>query len=131
MRGTVFVMTPNEYERWAMGETGQMLVQSPVQAGEQLFTQLGCVTCHHPESGALGADVNGVFGHEVLLADGTTVIADEDYLRESILYPQAKIVAGYQPIMPTFRGLVNETQLMQIIAYLKSLGGQEESGVQP
>lgn len=131
MGGWVTVVTPSEYERWASGEAGQSLTQSPIQAGQQLFTELGCMTCHQPDSTALGPNLTGLFGHEVKLADGTTVIADEDYIRESILYPQAKTVAGFQPIMPTFRGLVNETQLIQIIAYIKSLGGQEGSGVQP
>ncbi len=74
---------------------------------------------------ARGPSLAGLFGKPVRLQDGKTIIADENYLRESIVNPQAKIVTGYQPIMPTFKGLVSEEGILQIIAYLKSLDGQE------
>jgi cytochrome c oxidase subunit 2 len=64
-----------------------------------------------------------VYGNPVKLQDGNTVVADDAYIRESIVNPQAKIVAGYQPIMPTFQGLVTEEQLLQLLAYIRSLGG--------
>jgi cytochrome c oxidase subunit 2 len=66
-----------------------------------------------------------LFGRPVKLSDGTTVIADEAYIRESVLYPSAKIVAGYQPIMPTYKGQVSEEQLLQLMAYIKSLSSAE------
>ncbi len=119
MGGYVKVVSPEEYERWlaGAGESGE----TPVQAGERLFAELGCVACHRPDGGALGPYHAGIFGTERTFTDGTTAIADDDYLRESILNPQAKIVAGYLPIMPTFQGTVNEEQLGHLIAYMKSL----------
>lgn len=123
MGGWVYVLSPADYERWLAGESAVSVQETPVQAGERLFTQLGCQTCHNANSGALGPNLAGVFGHPVKLMDGSEVIADEEYLRESILNPQAKIVAGYAPVMPVFKGIVNEDQLMQLIAYIKSLGG--------
>ncbi|HMO52225.1 MAG TPA: cytochrome c oxidase subunit II [Kiritimatiellia bacterium] len=119
MVGYVKVMSEDEYVRWSagLGPEGE----TPVQAGTRLFAELGCLACHNPASGALGPNLAGVFGHEVELADGAKVIADENYLRESILNPQAKVVAGYAPIMPTFQGSVTEEQLGHLIAYIKSL----------
>ncbi len=120
MIGSVTVVSQEEYDRWThnLAPTNE----TPVQAGTRLFGELGCIACHRPDAGALGPHLEGVFGHEVTLADGTTVVADENYLRESILNSQAKIVAGYAPIMPTFQGVVNEEQLGHLIAYIKSLG---------
>ena len=69
--------------------------------------------------------MSGIYGQPVKLNDGTTVVADEAYMRESVLYPSAKIVEGYKPIMPTFKGQVTEEQLLQLIAYIKSLSPQE------
>ncbi|HMO04797.1 MAG TPA: cytochrome c oxidase subunit II [Kiritimatiellia bacterium] len=119
MIGYVRVLSQDAYDRWTqnLGDADE----TPVQAGGRLFAELGCIACHRPDAGALGPDLAGVFGHEVALSDGTTLIADEDYLRESILVPQAKLVAGYAPIMPTFQGSVNEEQLAQLITYIKSL----------
>jgi len=120
MIGSVTVVSQEKYDRWThnLGDTNE----TPLQAGTRLFTELGCIACHAGAPGALGPSLNGVFGHEVSLSDGTTVIADENYLRESILNSQAKLVAGYQPIMPTFQGVVNEEQLGHLIVYIKSLG---------
>jgi cytochrome c oxidase subunit 2 len=78
-----------------------------------------------------GPALIGLFGSQVKLADGATVVADEAYLRESILNPQAKLVAGYQPLMPTFQGLVTEEQLLQLIAYVKSLSGTGAAPARP
>jgi len=119
MGGFVKVMSAEEYDRWAVD--GLSTNETPVQAGTRLFAELGCIACHRMDSGALGPNLVNVYGHDVALADGTTVKADEDYLRESILNPQAKIVAGFAPIMPTFQGNVTEEQLGQLIAYLKSI----------
>ncbi len=123
MGGWVNVMTAADYERWLSGEVAGAAQETPVQAGERLFTQLGCQTCHNAGSGALGPNLAGVFGHTVKLADGSEVIADEEYLRESILNPHAKLVAGFAPVMPVFKGIINEDQLLQLIAYIKSLSG--------
>jgi cytochrome c oxidase subunit 2 len=120
MIGSVIAMEPVDYQKWLDGGPAQA---SPVEAGAKLFTDLACITCHTDGSGARGPSLNGVFGHEVELQGGSKVVADEAYLRESIVNPQAKIVNGFQPLMPTFQGMVTEEQLMQLIAYVKSLGG--------
>jgi len=119
MIGTVVVMEPAEFQVWLGGgpATGNI-----VEAGQKLFTDLACVTCHREDSSGRGPTLRNVFGSTVRLQSGGTLRADENYLRESIVNPQAKIVEGYQPLMPTFQGLVSEEQLMQLIAYVKSLG---------
>ena len=121
MIGTVFVMEPNDYEAWLSGGGATAGGGSMVQQGEQLFTQLACVTCHLPDGSGRGPSLVGVFGSTVTLDNGTKVVADESYLRESILMSQAKIVAGYQQLMPTFQGLVNEDGLASLIEYIKSM----------
>jgi cytochrome c oxidase subunit 2 len=121
MGGWVTVMEPAEYAAWLSGESGDV---NPVSAGERLFTQFACNTCHIPNGTGRAPSLNGVFGGNVLLADGSTVVADETYIRESILQPKAKIVAGYQPVMPTFQGLITEEQILNLTAYIKSLQSQ-------
>ena len=121
MGGWVTVMDPAEYAAWLSDEAGDV---NPASAGEKLFTQLACVTCHLSNGTGRAPSLNGVYGAKVLLADGTTVTADDAYIRESILQPKAKIVAGYQPVMPTFQGLVSEEQILNLTAYIKSLQSQ-------
>ena len=121
MIGRVIAMEPAEYQAWLDGGKAE---DSPVAAGEKLFTDLACISCHSQTSQGKGPVLTNVFGHEVELQGGAKVIADEAYLRESIVNPQAKIVAGFQPLMPTFQGLVTEEQLLQLIAYIKSLSGE-------
>jgi cytochrome c oxidase subunit 2 len=118
MIGQVTVMSPSDYEAWLAGgrSTG-----TAAQNGERLFTDLACITCHKTDSSGRGPSLTGVFGSKVTLTDGRTVIADENYLRESIMNSQAKIVQGYQGIMPTFQGQVTEENLMRLIAYIKTL----------
>ena len=119
MVGSVFVVSPAEYEKWLSGGVG---AESPVDAGEKLFASLGCVTCHGGTATAQGPSMAGVFGSEQEINNGTIVVADEEYIRESILDPRAKIVKGYKGVMPTYKGLVSDSQLMQLIAYIKSIG---------
>ncbi len=119
MIGWVTVMEPAAYETWLSngGAEGSMASQ-----GEKMFQQLGCSTCHLLDQQGRCPVLRGVFGSRVLLQDGRTVIADESYIRESILNPNAKIVAGFHSdIMPTFQGQVNEETVLQLIAYIKSL----------
>jgi len=97
---------------------------SPVAAGEKLFQSLACNTCHVQGAQGRGPVLNNLFGSTVQLASGGTAVADQAYLRESIVNPQAKVVAGYQPLMPTFQGLVTEEQLIQLVAYVQSLSQQ-------
>jgi cytochrome c oxidase subunit II len=118
MIGEVIVMTPADYAKW-LGGGGE---GSMAQNGEKLFQQLGCITCHRGDSGARGPNLAGIYNQPITLADGTTVTADEAYIRESILYPSAKIVAGYQNIMPNFQGQISEDGLLALIEYIKSIG---------
>jgi cytochrome c oxidase subunit II len=122
MIGSIIVMEPRDYENWLAGGTAG---KSMVASGADLFQSLACVTCHRPgETGriARGPALEGVYGSQVKLADGHTVTADDNYLRESILNPTAKVVAGWDPVMPTFQGQVSEEQLSQLLAYVRSLG---------
>ena len=122
MGGWVTVLEPSEYAAWLSGSSGTE--ENPAAVGERLFTQLACVTCHFSDGKGRGPSLNGVYGAKVLLADGSTVTADDAYIRESILLPQAKIVAGFQPVMPPFTGLVSEEQILALTAYIKSLQAQ-------
>ena len=121
MTGWVTVMDPAEYAAWLSNESGSI---NPASAGEKLFEQLACNTCHLSNGTGRAPSLNGVYGGKVLFADGTTAVADDAYIRESILQPKAKIVAGYQPVMPTFQGLVSEEQILNLTAYIKSLQSQ-------
>jgi cytochrome c oxidase subunit 2 len=121
MIGSVVVMEPAEFEQWLAGTPVNETME---QAGERLFVQHNCNTCHNPTSGARGPLLDGLFGTKIRLATGETVTMDEAYIRESILNPQAKVVAGYRPVMPTFQGQISEEGILQLIAYIKSLTRQ-------
>ena len=117
MIGSVVVMEPAQYEAWMSGTS-----TGPLSAtGEKIFAELGCGTCHRTDVQGRGPNLQGLFGKQVSLQDGRTVTADENYIRESILDPGAKIVNGYKPVMPTFQGLVTEEQLNALVAYVKTL----------
>ncbi len=119
MIGSVVVMGPSEFDNWLSGNAGQL---APAVAGQQLFQSLGCVSCHGANGeGGRGPELAGLFGKQVLLNNGQTIRADEAYFRESVLNPQAKIVSGYGPIMPTFQGQISEDQLLQLMAFIKSI----------
>jgi cytochrome c oxidase subunit 2 len=118
MIGWVEVMEPIAYKNWISGGGGS---ESLASAGAKLFQQHACNSCHRPDSLARGANLEGLFGSQVRLADGRTVVADAGYIRESILNPSTKIVEGFQPIMPTFQGLISEDGILQLVAYIKSL----------
>jgi cytochrome c oxidase subunit II len=117
MIGSIKVLEPAAFQTWLAGGASG----SPAQEGEKLFQSLACVTCHRADSGARGPRLDGLFGRTVRLTGGATAVADADYIRESILNPTAKVVEGYQPIMPTFQGLVSEEGVMQLVAYIQSL----------
>ncbi len=120
MIGTVYVLEPKEYEQWL---SGAQAGDTPVAAGAKLFERQRCNTCHDARSGSRGPDLAGLFGSEVELEGGARVAFDEAYVRESILTPMAKIARGYQPLMPTYEGQLSEEQILQLIAYLKSIAG--------
>jgi cytochrome c oxidase subunit 2 len=119
MIGSVIVLEPDAYERWL---SGGVQGESPEAAGEKLFLQQGCVTCHLADGTGPGPSLLGLYGNPVKLTTGGTVTADDAYVRESILAPRAKVVAGYVPIMPTFQGQLTEEQIGNLIAYIKVLG---------
>jgi cytochrome c oxidase subunit 2 len=123
MTGEVVVLEPNDYQTWLSGGAAEGSLAS---AGEKLFADLACNTCHRPDSQGRGPVLDGLFGTNVTVQNGETVPFDEAYIRESILNPTAKVVAGFQPIMPTFQGLVSEEQLLQLIEYVKSLKAQAQ-----
>jgi cytochrome c oxidase subunit II len=123
MTGEVIVMEPSEYQAWLSGGASEGSLAS---AGEKLFNDLACSTCHRPDSAGRGPVLNGLFGTTAQLLGGGTIVVDEAYVRESILSPAAKVAAGYQPIMPTFQGLISEEQLLQLVEYVKSLKARVE-----
>ena len=121
MGGTVVVMEPDAYQEWLQG--GPPV--TPAQAGETLFQQMGCITCHDAGAASRGPHLTGVFGSKVVLRGGETVVADPSYIRESILTPAAKVVDGYAPLMPTFPNL-DEDDILNLIAYIKSLSDEQQ-----
>ena len=124
MIGSIIVQEPAQYEAWMSGGT-----TGPLSAtGEKIFAELGCVTCHRSDSQGRGPNLQGVFGKPVQLEDGRTVTADENYIRECILDPGSKRVKGFQPIMPTFQGLVSEEQVNALVAYVKSMAQPAAAG---
>ncbi len=128
MIGSIIVMEPAQYEAWMSGSSNGPLSI----AGEKMFAELGCATCHRSDTQGRGPNLQGIFGKPVMLQDGRTVTADENYVRESILDPGAKVVNGFKPVMPTFQGLVSDEQLNALVAYVKSLSpSQPASGGTP
>ncbi len=127
MTGSIIVMEPREFDNWLSGNTGS---GTPAAQGQQLFQSLGCASCHGQNGeGGRGPTLAGIFGNKTQLQTGETVPVDDTYVRESILNPQAKLVAGFGAIMPTFQGQVTEDQLVQLVAFIKSLpaGGQTQA----
>lgn len=127
MVGWIYVMEPAEHARWLnKGAVSESLVAE----GERVFHTRGCSGCHAPNSQIRAPLLDGIFGKPAPLSDGTLVIADEQYLRDSILLPNKQISAGYEPVMPTFQGQISEEEINAIVAYLKSLGDQPPTGEQ-
>jgi cytochrome c oxidase subunit 2 len=118
MIGEVIAMEPHDYEAWL---SGGRTTGTPIENGERLFADIGCITCHKDDSTGRGPSLRGVFGSAVELTDGRTVVADENYIRESIMNSQAKVVRGYQGIMPPYQGMISEENLMQLVAYIRTL----------
>jgi cytochrome c oxidase subunit 2 len=127
MIGWVVVMEPRDYQAWLTTGGGN---QPMTDTGAKLFSDLGCVMCHRADTPARGPNLTGIYNKPVQLEDGRTVIADDNYIRESILEPNAKVVKGFRPIMPTLQGQISDDQLNELVAYVKSLG-QSQSEAQP
>jgi cytochrome c oxidase subunit 2 len=131
MTGWIEVMSPRDYQEWLGGgaSTGSL-----AENGQKLFEDLACGNCHKADGSGRCPSLVNLYGSTVLLTGGATVKADEAYIRESILQPAAKVVAGYQPVMPTFQGLITEEGVLQLVEYIKSLGpataamGQSQPG---
>jgi cytochrome c oxidase subunit 2 len=124
MIGTVEVVEPADYQRWLAGDVS---AESPAVAGEKLFVVYGCNTCH----GQYGPTLAGLYGRPVDVIDDQgvrrSVVADEAYIRESILYPNAKLVVGYPNRMPSFKSTLSEEQLLDLVQYIKSLSGAAQT----
>lgn len=126
MTGTITVMDPAAYQAWLSGGSTSSL--SLAAQGQNLFQQFGCSGCHDAAGRGPGPSLVGVFGSNVRVQGDGTVLADEAYLRESILDPTAKLVEGFQPIMPSFRGRLTDAQILALVAYIRSIGIPPQSG---
>jgi cytochrome c oxidase subunit 2 len=117
MVGRVVVQRPDEHAAWLRDHAeGSMALE-----GRKLFLKFQCVSCHRPDGSARAPLLEGLYGRRVPLKGGGTAVADENYIRESILYPPKLVVEGYEPIMPTFRGQASEEDVLRLIAYIRSL----------
>jgi cytochrome c oxidase subunit 2 len=128
MIGKVIAMDPADYEQWLMGASRSGVAMA--SSGAELFDRYGCRTCHRQDTGPRGPALDGLWGKQVKLADGKTLIADQEYIRESILNPAAKTVAGYQQLMPSYRNQLTQDQVNQLIEYIRTLSpvqGKQEA----
>jgi cytochrome c oxidase subunit 2 len=119
MLGRIVVMQPGEYARWLASGAGE---PGLAQYGFARFRQLGCSGCHSPASTVHAPSLDGIIGRTVHLQDGRSIVADENYVRDSILLPKKDVVAGFEPVMPSFAGQVSEEDIQALIAYLRSTG---------
>ena len=122
MTGYVIVMDQNAFENWLSG--GATSSQSPAAAGEQLFQQYGCSGCHKPDGTGVAPSFVGRYGKQVQTTDGRTLTVDDNYLRTCILTPDQQRTAGFQPLMPSFSGRIDQQQMVCLIAYIRSLASQ-------
>jgi cytochrome c oxidase subunit 2 len=117
MVGRIVVLSPADYARWLAADTSS---PSVAQYGFALFRQLGCSGCHAAGSTVHAPSLAGLLGRQVHLQDGRTVVADDNYVRDSILLPRKDVVAGFDPVMPSFAGQVSEEDIQALIAYLRA-----------
>jgi cytochrome c oxidase subunit II len=125
MLGRIVVMPPAEYAKWVASGPSE---PSLAQYGFARFRQLGCSGCHSPQSTVHAPSLDGLIGRTVHLQDGRTIVADETYVRDSILLPKKDVVAGFAPVMPSFAGQVSEEDIQALIAYLQSTGRPDAPG---
>lgn len=119
MTGEITVLDPAEYAEWARGDDGSVAL---ALQGKRLFSVYGCTGCHSPNSQIHAPDLENLYGRAVPLASGGFTRADEAYLHDSIMLPNKQIVAGFEPIMPTFQEVIPTNEVFAIIEYIKSLG---------
>jgi cytochrome c oxidase subunit 2 len=144
MIGQIVVMEPRQYEDWLTQRPLDLANPIPEQGGAQaggpmsmadagavLFQNLGCANCHQMDGRGVGPVLVGLVGSPVQLADGETVTADADYIRRSIIDPNAQVVAGYPPVMPTFAGQIDEEELLRLVEYIRSLGDEQTPAPEP
>lgn len=128
MRGKVVVMSGPDYQRWLAGRPTD---NSLVAQGERIFARAGCSGCHAPASSVHAPELQGLLGRQVPLSTGETIIADESYIRDSILLPKKQLVAGYDPIMPSFEGELSEQEIFALVAFMKSDAATTDSSSRP
>jgi cytochrome c oxidase subunit II len=127
MIGKVRVLGDREFKEWQDEAAFSGEGMSMADYGAKLYVSKACITCHTTDgSPANGPTWQGVWGTSEQLTDGTSVTVDENYVRKSILNPKAQIVAGYQPVMPTYQGLLNDREIDALVAYIKEVGGGGE-----
>jgi cytochrome c oxidase subunit 2 len=126
MIGWVVAQAPADYEQWLSSKADRSLALR----GRQRFLEYQCIACHSANSQAKAPVLEAIYGRQIALQDGATVLADENYIRESILNPRAKIVAGFEPIMPTFQG-IKEDELLELVAFIKALRPGETPPIPP
>jgi len=127
MLARVKVVSDREYTEWLQKGSGPPEGMSLEKYGEGLFTSRRCVTCHSVDGSVnVGPSFLELFGHQVYFKGGGQTVADENYIRESMLDPEAKIVDGFDPVMPTYQGILNDREIDALIVYIKSLGNQRE-----
>ena len=122
MGGWITVMEPRDFGRWLQAQGGE---ETLAAEGKELFRRYGCSGCHEAGGTVRAPRLEGVFGSPVPLSDGSAVIADERYVRDSILDPKAQVAAGYAPVMPTFAGQIGEDDLAKLVAYVESIGPEQ------
>lgn len=123
MRGSVIVMEPEAYKKWASyGE------DTPADLGESLFRTHGCASCHSEQGTGPGPKLEGLFGSKVIFEGAEPQVADEAYIRESILFPQKKVVKGHPRVMPSYQGRLSEDQVMALVSYIRSLANEPKGG---
>ncbi|MGH8017934.1 MAG: c-type cytochrome, partial [Opitutaceae bacterium] len=128
MNGTIVALAPEAYAEWlASGDSGY----TAIDHGRQLFLRHGCSGCHAPASPVRAPMLEGIFGRQVPLDNQAFVLADDRYIRDSILQPQREIAAGYEPVMPSYDGVISENDLLDLIAYIKSLRDEPAPVVTP
>jgi cytochrome c oxidase subunit 2 len=121
MIGKVKVVSDADFQTW-LSSSGGGSDLTPEEWGKELYTSKACFTCHSLDGNpGVGPTFSGLFGREEEMTDGTTVVADENYIRKSILEPQAQVVQGFQPVMPTYQGLLKDEEIDALVAFFKTL----------
>jgi cytochrome c oxidase subunit 2 len=124
MTGRIVVVDKDAYARWLAAQPeGDDLAKE----GETVFRARGCSGCHSETSKIHAPKLNGLYGRKVQLSDGRTVTADEAYLRDSMLMPRRDVAAGFEPIMPSYAGILTDGEIISLTAYIRSLSGNEEN----